>query len=179
MITQDQSNRKKRCALVEGPRWADCKFYAAWLAQVAEAEINWQQALTDQSFARAVDRLLVCEIPSFEIAASVLLMQLEQELNTFVVDLESENAIEFCMMISLDFFRQTGTRYQMTIPQDVSVETVKAAAELIVDTEDDEHYLHLEQLVSTMALPDAKAWQCLLRTMPTEQRMADRDLLLQ
>ena len=46
------------CILVEGPRWADIKFYARWLLAVARADEFWKKAIKDPVFKKQVDRLL-------------------------------------------------------------------------------------------------------------------------
>jgi hypothetical protein len=168
------------CALVEGPRWADCKFYARWLLAAAKAEPLWARALADRGFAQQVERLYLEQYPNFEIGGFVMLARLKEAWNTIVVDLDEEygEGLEFCMMTSLGFFTLTGRRYQFVIPDRLSEEAVQQAALALAGTEDAESYLHPEKLITTMPLADAKVWQERLRVMKEEERMADRAILL-
>ena len=65
------------CALIEGPRWADTKFYGNWLLAAAKANELWTEALNNPRFSKRVDRLTVANIPDFNISATVLLSRLE------------------------------------------------------------------------------------------------------
>src|SRR6476659_1665511 len=107
----------ERCALIEGPVWADTKFYGRWLLAASKANELWTEALSNRRFNKRVDRLLVTYIPDFNIAATVLLSRLEQNLASLVVDLDGEGEPEeFAMMVGMGFFVLTGERYQMVIP---------------------------------------------------------------
>jgi hypothetical protein len=81
-------------------------------------------------------------------------------------------------MVSLGFFRLTGHRYQMTIPDRLTESKVKKAALAVAGTEDDD-WLHPEKLITIMSLSEARAWQVRLRAMDEAHRIADRKLLLE
>ena len=67
------------------------------------------------------------------------------------------------MMAEMGFFLRNGTTYQMTVPADLSLVKLKAAALRYAQTEDDEHYLHPEFVVS--AKPLAEALQSQMRQL--------------
>ena len=175
---EDALEKRASCVLIEGPRWADCRFLARWLLAAEKAERLWTRVLANRKFERQVESLCVLYIPSFEIAACVLMMQLEKQLSTIIVELGSYEELEFCMMVSLGFFRLTGYRYQMTIPHRLTESEVKKAALAVARTEDDD-WLHPEKLITTMSLSEAKVWQVRLRAMDEAHRIADRKLLLE
>src|SRR5262245_60032232 len=125
---EDAVHKDVSCALIEGPRWADCKFYARWLLAAEKAEKLWARALANAEFEQQVESLCGLCVPNFEIAACVLLMQIEKQLNIIILQLGSEEELEFCMMVSLGFFRLTGRRYQLTIPYRLTEAAVKRAA---------------------------------------------------
>jgi len=147
------------CILIEGPSWGNAEFYGKWLLAAAQAETFWKEALKDPVFEKQVERVSVVYMPDFGIAASMMLMQLEEHRTTFVLDLHSEDGDDFAMMITMGFFAPYNERYRMTIPADLSVTRVKAAVLKYAQTEDEEYVLHPEYLVNTMSFPEARAWQ--------------------
>ena len=167
------------CALIEGPRWADTKFYGNWLLAAAKANELWTEALNNPRFSKRVDGLTVANIPDFNISATVLLSRLEQNLASLVVSLNGEEETEeFAMMIGMGFFVLTGQRYQMVIPPRLNLGQVMKAALRLAKTEDEEYFLHPEDIITTMPYTEAKEWQSRLRGMDEARRLADRSLLL-
>jgi hypothetical protein len=69
MLSDDMS---EPCVLIEGPMWADVKFYGLWLLAAAKAEELWLRALKDPNFEKQIMRLLVVNLPDFSIGATVL-----------------------------------------------------------------------------------------------------------
>jgi hypothetical protein len=82
-------------------------------------------------------------------------------------------------MAGLGFFRQTGERYQMTLPQEINGQMIEEALLKLAATEDEEDYLHPEDLVSCLTKTRAHMWQDLLERQPLIERVADRALLLE
>ena len=177
MISEGEAiDELEPCILVEGPRWADIKFYARWLLAVARADELWKKAIEDSVFKMQVDRLLVATIPDFGIGATVMLSRLEKNLASFVVQINNEDeGVEFVMLAEMGYFIRTGKRYQMVVPTRLNMERVKKAA---LKTEDENCYLHPENLVATMPYVETKAWQRRLREMDEASRIADRLFLL-
>jgi hypothetical protein len=168
------------CALVEGPKWADTKFYGNWLLAAAKANELWTEALENPRFSKRVDRLTIAYLPDFNIGATVMLSRLERNLASFVVELNGEEEPEeFAMMIGMGFFVLTGQRYQMVIPTRLTLRKVMKAALRLAKTEDEEYFLHPESIITTMPCAQAKAWQSRLRQMDEVHRVADRLLLLE
>ena len=78
-------------------------------------------------------------IPDFNIGATILLSRLENNLASFVVNLDGEEeSEEFAMMVGMGFFVLTGQRYQMVIPRRLTLGTVMEAALALAKTEDKE-----------------------------------------
>jgi hypothetical protein len=84
----------------------------------------------------------------------------------------------FTLMAETGFFRLTGDRYQMTLPEALSGVTIEAALLKLAATEDLEGYLHPEQFVSCLGRADAETWEGRLERLPWMQRVTDRALLL-
>jgi hypothetical protein len=84
----------------------------------------------------------------------------------------------FSIMAQIGFFRRTGDRYQMTIPDRMSGSGIESALLKLATTED-ENFLHPERFVSCLSKSDAQKWQLRLERLPWTQRVADRNLLLE
>jgi hypothetical protein len=89
--------------VVKGPAWGDAQFYGEWLLAAAKAQLFWMDAVRDQQFAKAIERLRVVYEPHFGMAATVMLMNLRVHLTTFVLDLDSEEGELFAMMAGMGF----------------------------------------------------------------------------
>jgi hypothetical protein len=146
--------------LVEGPKWGDAEFYGKWLLAAAKAEALWLKALKSPIFQKQVDRLTIVYLPNFSIAATVMISQLEKYLVSFAIQLNGEEVLvdAFVIMAEMGFFVLTGQRYQMAIPTHLNIEKVKKAALKFAQTEDDECYLHPEDLIATMPKTAAEAF---------------------
>jgi hypothetical protein len=73
-------------------------------------------------------------------------------------------------------FTLTGDRYQMTIPRELKIETVKNAFRRIATTE--RRSMLEERLLITVAEQEAVAWKRRLVALSSPQRLADREALL-
>jgi hypothetical protein len=97
----------------------------------------------------------------------------------FALDLWDEWGEIFTVMAGLGFFRQTGERYQMTLPQEINGPMIEDALLKLAVTEDEDSYLQPEDLVSCLTKTNADMWQDLLERLPWMERVADRALLLE
>lgn len=166
--------------LVEGPKWADAKFYAKWLLMATKTQALWENANKDTRFKKQIDRLTVLHHPQFDHIASLFLFQLKENLVSFTFPLYSEDwtAVEqFTLMAEMGFFVLTSQRYQMVIPTKLNTDVVKSAALRLAKTEDEDG-AHPEYLVATIPSAQAEEWQTRLRDMDEEQRCANRADLL-
>jgi hypothetical protein len=95
----------------------------------------------------------------------------------FLLELiESEWSEMFFVMVSLGFFTLTGDRYQMTIPRELKIETVKNAFRRIATTE--RRSMLEERFLITVTEQEAVAWKRRLLALGSPQRLADREALL-
>ena len=154
--------RTDPCVLVQGPAWGDAQFYGEWLLAAGKAETFWKEAYADQDFQKQIDRVCVCYIPDFGIAATAMLMQLKGNWTSFVFKIDSEAGEDFAMMAKMGFFVQRNPLYRMTLPS-LTAEKVRAAILTYAKTEDEECMLHPEHLVTTMPFSEAIAHQKRLR----------------
>ena len=65
----------------------DCRFVAAWLTKVAEAQTLWSQALKDHRFADYVLVLHADGIPDLAAAALEIFGELEHHCHVMALDL--------------------------------------------------------------------------------------------
>jgi hypothetical protein len=86
--------------VIEGPNFGDAKFYAKWLAAVADADMLWKKALKQRKFWQQVDGLTIVSVPDFGISAALFLRELWNNDVAAVLDLwgdDDSGAIEFAM----------------------------------------------------------------------------------
>ena len=179
MKTENNDCKCKSCILVEGPAWGDAEFYGKWLLSAAKAKELLQQAKQDDSkFANAIDTIESLQKLDFGIIATVFLSRFaDKEFQTFIIDPESGDLLEFVLMVEMGFFVQTGKRYQMTVPEKLDIDIVKQAHLKIAKSEDND-WIHPERFVVDMPYSQTKKFQHLLRDMAQDQRLADRRVLL-
>ena len=119
----------------------DCRFVAAWLIKVAEAQALWSQALNDHRFADHVMLLHVDVIPDLAAAALEILGKLEHHCHVAALDLYSDQnglfSREFGLLVQLGLFVVVGPSYWMAIPEVVTLTAVKQAAFDVLSTADD------------------------------------------
>lgn len=153
-----------RCVIVDGRAYGDAKFYGEWLLAAANAQSLWEQALEDQEFAKQVERLCVICLHDFGISANWLLMKLHEDITRFVFPVDRDEEGEaFAMMVGMGFFARKHHLYEMTLPSSLTAEKVRAAALEFAKTEDTDHVLHVEHLVTTMPYAEAIALHNRLR----------------
>jgi hypothetical protein len=145
----------------------------------AKANRLWKEAAKDSSFVEQIERLQVAYELDFGMAALSLFLKLQGQFVTFMIRRDSYEAELIAVMAEMGFFALTGQRYQMVVPQRLTVMKVKRALVRLARTEDAEFVLHPEHLVTTVPFVEAKAWQKRLRDMDEERRTADRELLLE
>jgi len=165
--------------LVEGPRPGDAEFLGRWLLAAAEAD----RALREQfrqnpGLKQQISRLEVLRLVEFSPAVMTGVELLMENLTCFSLDLWDEWGEIFTVMTELGFFRLSGDRYQMTIPQEVSGSRIESALLRLAATEDEGYFLHPEHLVTCLTKLEARKWQLRLERLPWMQRVADRAVLL-
>jgi hypothetical protein len=174
----EQVQKTESLILVEAPAWGDAKFYAQWLLDAAKAnDLLHQAQKEDPEFRERIETLEVLHCLDFGIMATVFLSQMVGKYYTFVVDTNSWDANDFVLMAEMGFFTLTGDRYQMTLPTNLDIVTVKKAHLKLADTED-KHWIHPERLFVAMPKPRAQMYQRLLGKIGQAQRLADRKALL-
>jgi hypothetical protein len=99
--------------------------------------------------------------------------QLQDQRKTFVVDIESEDLIEFVLMERMGFFEKTEDRFRMVIPKNLGIDAVKAAVLELASTDGDE-WIHPERLVVSMTYHNAKKTQAYLRDLDDMRRLSHR-----
>ena len=165
--------------LVEGPRPGDAEFLGRWLLAAVEADqVLQKQFEKNPALKQQISRLEVAYLFSFAPAATRFVELLMKNLTAFYLELWGEWGEVFTVMAELGFFRLTGNRYQMTIPQAILGSRIEVALLRLAATEDVEYFLHPEHLVECLSRPDAQEWQLRLERLPWMQRVADRALLL-
>jgi hypothetical protein len=166
-------------SVIEGPAWGDAEFYARWLASAAKAQGLWKKALKDREFRRQVKQFLYCYIPDFGMGAAALLGQLWKNGVSALVDLSEEQySTDFAMMVTMGFFKRTGKRYQMTVPDQLNIEAVKSAALQMTHTLNSNYMPQPGVFVTSMRKDEARACRKRLRDMNQDLRIGKRSRLL-
>jgi hypothetical protein len=151
----------------------DCRFVAAWLTKVADAQALWSQALNDHRFADHVLLLHVDGIPDLAAAALEIFGELEHRCHVAALGLCSdENGLlsrEFGLLVQLGFFVVDGPSYWMAIPEEVTLLTVKRAAFDVLSTAEDwgdgVEVVQPERQLHTFSEIEAEAWRSRLMMM--------------
>ena len=173
MNRKDAIRENEPYILVEGPGWGKVEFFGKWLVAAAKAAALWNKAFQDRIFEQQVALLTAACVPIFDMAAMSFVLVLQKNHISFMVPLNRELSEELhevealAMMIEMGFFVRTGQHYQMAIPVNLNIKTVKMAALKFAKTADEES-LHLDTLVATIPYAEAKAWQ-------SRQRKLDED----
>lgn len=172
-------NPNEPYVLIEGPRYGDAEFCGRWLLAAHKANIFWKSAAEDPNFAKQVERLQVVSLLDLAMAALGLLLALHRQFVAFMIQLDSEEGELFAMLTEMGFFARTGQRYQMVLPNRLSLKSVKSALLRFASTEDEQFVLHPEHLITAIPFIDAKAVRERLQEMDEEQRNAERLILLE
>ena len=151
----------------------DCRFVAAWLTKVAEAQTLWSQALKDHRFADHVLVLYADGIPDLAAAALEIFGELEHHRLVAALDLYSDKnglfSREFGLLVQLGLFIVVGPSYWMAIPEVVTLTAVKQAAFDVLstagDTGDGLEVVQPERLLHTLSAIEAEAWRSRLIKM--------------
>ena len=149
----------------------DCRFVAAWLTKVAEAQTFWSQALDDHRFADHVHLLYADGIPDLAAAALEILGELEHHCHVAALDLNSGDLLarEFGLLVQLGLFVVEGPSYWMAIPDKVTLAAVKMAAfdvlSTAVDSGDGIEVVQPERQLHTLSAIEADAWRSKLIRM--------------
>jgi hypothetical protein len=164
--------------LVEGPGPGEAEFLGRWLLAAVEADRALQEQFKQNpDLKELMSRLELCWLIPFSLLAMDFVELLMTNRICFGLAL-CDSGEAFSVMAQIGFFRLTGDRYQMTIPQEVSGSRIEAALLRLAATEDEESFLHPEHLVTCLSEADAKTWKHRLERLPWMQRVADRALLL-
>jgi hypothetical protein len=159
--------------LLEMSDETDCRFVAAWLTKVAEAQTLWAQALDDHRFADHVLLLHADGIPDLAAAALEILGEMEHHCHVAALDLfQDENgqfSREFGLLVQLGFFVVHGPSYWMAIPEGVTLTAVKLAAFDVLSTAGDYgdgvEIIQPERQLHTLSAMEAEAWRSRLIMM--------------
>jgi hypothetical protein len=168
------------CVLIESPGWLDASFYGRWLLGAAEAQRLWREAVqSDCEFRSRIDRLEVIGLVRLgNEALKVVGKLITEDACTLIVRVDTDLGDSVALLARMGFFALTGERYQMVLPSALNAEIVGGAALALAATEDAEYEIHPEDLLRVMPLSSAQRWQNRLQQMDEQQRLADRELLL-
>jgi hypothetical protein len=175
----DTSTDKDLSLLVEGPGPGDAEFLGRWLlAAVAADEALQEQFKRNTALKDQISRVEIEYCVRFSSGATRFVELLMKNLRSFTLSLNDEWSELFAIMARVGFFRLTGERYQMTIPEEISGPMIEAALLELAATEDADYYLHPEHLVYFVSNDYAQSWSLRLERLPWMQRVADRNTLL-
>jgi hypothetical protein len=137
-----KSEKNKTRILVEGPAWGDAEFYGNWLLAAKANKLLQQAKSDDPNFRSAVETLEVLHCLDFGIMGTVFVSQfVDKKFQTFAIDADSEDLIEFVLMAEMGFFTLTVDRYQMTLSTKLDMDRVKQAHLKLAGTEGPEEWI--------------------------------------
>jgi hypothetical protein len=159
--------------LLERTYEPDCRFVAAWLIKVAEAQEFWSEALTDPEFSDQIGLIHVMATPDLAAFALEIVGELERSRHVASLGLYSDEIGIFCseltLLVRLGFFVCAGTSYQMAVPDTITLAKVKQAALDLLSTAEDKgdgaEILLPERLLHTLPQAEAEAWRSRLIAM--------------
>lgn len=176
----DKNLAKQYWVIVEGPAPGDAHFLGQWLLAAAEADkLLQEQFEQDPSFKLTIGRIKLLYAFAFSPTATDCIKLLMKDITSFSLSVFELFGEVFVVMADIGFFSQTGNRYQMTIPKDITHEKIKAALLRLVATQDESDFLHPDFLVHCLSQADILDWQLRLERLPWTQRVADRNVLLE
>lgn len=143
----------------------DCRFVAAWLNKVAEAQAFWTEMQNNPNCARHMQLLYDDGTPDLSAAALELFGDIEHNLLLMALDLDADDngllCREFAFLVQLGFLVHVGQSYRLDIPERMTLETVKQAAlQLMSSVGDVGHGIDViqpERLLVTLSEADAQA----------------------
>ena len=153
MTTTSNELREDRWVFVEGPNLSDPKFTSQWLLAAVQADRLLQDCYRqDPTFRPTINRLEFNYEVEFSFASlAFLAMCLEDGI--FSLSLDREWADSFAIMATTGFFTVTGERYQVTLPKELTMQTIRSALLRLIATEDLQgpFELHPERLLTTLS----------------------------
>ena len=152
MKTISNELREDRWILVEDRHLREAKFTRQWLQAAIDADRLLLDCYPqDPAFRPSLIRLEGPYGLEFSSAAMAFLTMCLEDGVFFLCLETSEWADPFAFMAATGFFTRTGDRYEATLPEDLTIQTIKNALLELVATEDDlEGDLHPECLLTTM-----------------------------
>lgn len=124
---------QSRGVVVEGPEpWGDAKFLGAWLIAAAKAQRLWEEAKAEPEFAKR-SAIITDNYEAMWVELDLgkeafrFLLNMEGFAGTFIVELYMEDGDPFVLLARLGFFIRVEDRYQLGIPDDLTLEKIKAA----------------------------------------------------
>jgi hypothetical protein len=178
-MDEDAVDQEPTWVLIEGPGPGDAEFLGRWLLAAAVADRSLEEQFKrNASLRERIATLEIIRFVSFSPAATRSIELLMKNLSCFSLDARDEWGEIFVLMAKVGFYRLTGNRYQMTIPEAISGSGIETALLTLAATEDEDSELHPEHLVTCSSQRDAEMWQDKLERLPWMHRVADRTFLL-
>jgi hypothetical protein len=124
--------------LVEGPGPGAAEFLGRWLLAAVRADRTLQrQVQQSPNLRKQISSLeLVCSV-HFASAATMSVERLMKNLTCFSLPISGEWGEIFSIMAQVGFFRRTGDRYQMVIPERMSGSIIEAAVLKLAGSENE------------------------------------------
>jgi hypothetical protein len=165
---------------VEGPSCSDAELMMQWLQAAIECDRLLEQYRQEHpEFRDSISNLEVIALIYFKSAATAFLRKWLKSRVAFSLSLRSSFWITmFTIMVGIGFFTRTGDRYQITVPNRISIDEIAEASIALAQTEDDQYYLHPERFLVTTTRYWAKSIRQRLRSLDESTRLAEREVLL-
>ena len=178
-----------RCVVIEGPLPHDVDFKVKFLEAAKQADMLWERLAFDDlepdelwekfcSYNPLNQSLEFGPDLDFSTTARSFVEEWLTNGASVLLSVSDSRGLEnFCAMLFVGFFVQTGDRYQMVIPDVIDVTKVCEGLKNWLKHMDQEK-LNPRDLLVTLPARDAKARGAKLSRLKPAARMADRAILL-
>jgi hypothetical protein len=173
-------NEPRRRALIEGPSTRDIDFATAWLNAAVGARESLCECSKERRFRWSLDYLQIGSCIEFHSSAMDFVGGWLHGKGAFEFEVSRDyvRGVTFTVMNALGFFTLTGQRYQMTIPANVTHEEIRKAVHRLTEIHDGNGCFYPEDLAVSIEPQEAEEWAIRLRGMKEDERLADRNALL-
>jgi hypothetical protein len=174
-VNQTVDSKQVPFVVVECLPTGDAELASRWLAAAIDADrMLSRHCLDNPEFKSAIERLGAVYAVEFSPAALAFVHFWLNSPSAFALNLfDSEWGENFAFMAATGFFTRRGQHYQMTHPHHaLTTERIARALLRLAATEDDDHYLHPESILTTTTKAEANRSVLSIKRVDRKRRMA-------
>ncbi|MGM4902757.1 hypothetical protein AB8B21_27875 [Tardiphaga sp. 866_E4_N2_1] len=144
--------------LIEGPPTGSARPFAGFLNAAADADLAFFAMLDeDADVQTALGSIQAAQYISFQISALEVMDLVRSRGGAVVINVFRSTIMhDLAVMALLGFLKWNGERYQINIPQNLTMDDIRAATLRYAATEDEGYYLHPEVVINLMTAADVE-----------------------